>query len=242
MKIHPPYPRYHYFRDNVDIESIKFAIDCSILAYETPDYIKRVMQFIAMKVEVITTPLFQCFVCHHNGIRIVAFRGTIGLWDWIEDFKIEKTSDGFHKGFYEAVEELLPRLKPLVTGHDVIAVGHSLGASESAIGAYRLRDICRSVRIINFGQPRIGDKQAIVKMKGIPWIRYIHGTDIVTSVPFKNMDYVHGGVGIRLPQVPRHWWQAFSLESPFYFPLSLWDHVPTLYAEQIWKDEKGESF
>ena len=234
MKIHPPYPDYPYFRANEPLESIEYAVDCSILAYETPDYIKKVMQFSAMTVDVITTALFQCFVCNKYGMWLVAFRGTLGIYDWMDDLKVEKTAEGFHQGFYDAVEDLLPQLKILVAGKDVILTGHSLGAAEAVVAAYRLQGSCNPISIINFGQPKIGNQQAVDKLKGIPWVRYVHGTDIVTQVPLKAMDYVHGGVEVQLPQTPRPWRQAFSLERPYYFPLSLWDHVPTLYAEQIW--------
>ena len=240
MRIHPPYPDYLYFREYKPLESVEYAVDFSILAYETPDYIQKVMQFTGMDVKVITTPLFQCFVTNKFGIWLVAFRGTLGIYDWMADLKVRKTPEGFHQGFYDAVSELLPQLNSLVAGKDVILVGHSLGAAEAGVAAYRLRDFCASVRIVNFGQPKLGDQQAVDKLKGIPWVRYVHGTDIVTQVPLKIMDYVHGGTEVLLLQTPRPWRQAFSLEKPYYFSLSLWDHVPTLYAEQIWKGDHEE--
>ena len=240
MKIHPPYPDYPYFRECLPLESIEYAVDCSILAYETPDYIKKVMQFSAMDVEVITTPWFQCFVCHKDGMWLVSFRGTLGIFDWMDDLVLKKTPEGFHQGFYDALEDLLPQLKTLVAGKDVILTGHSLGAAMAAMAVYFLQGTCNPLSIVNFGQPKIGDQRAVDRLKGVPWIRYVHGTDIVTQVPWKIMGYVYGGAEVQLPQTPRPWLHIFSREKPYFFPLSLWDHVPTLYAEAIWKGDHEE--
>ncbi len=240
MKIHPPYPRYNFFRRDCALDSVQCAIDASVLAYSDLDcYIKKAER-VSFSKGLIKTPLFQCLTLEQDGCLLVAFRGTldnkkIGLADWLVDLEVEKNALGFHHGFYEAVCELAPQLAKECIGKDVIFTGHSLGAAMAAIAAFKLRGTARSVRIVNFGQPKIGDQKAVDLLKGTPWTRYVHGEDIVTKAPLKCMDYVHGGEEIKLLQVSRHWWQMFSREKPFVIPLCLWDHVPTLYAKRIWE-------
>jgi predicted lipase len=173
-----------------------------------------------------------------TNICLVAFRGTVGIKDWEVDFKIERNSLGLHKGFCEAVDSLYPEIRRVVAGKDVLLTGHSLGAAMAAVAAIQLRTICEGVRIVNFGQPKIGDDKAVKLLNGILWNRFVHGEDIVTHVPLKCLDYVHGGKEIHIPQQRRPWW---GIDSRFpYFnaliPRETIDHVPTWgYGNPIWK-------
>ena len=243
MRIHPPYAHYKFFRKPRDLFSAECAIDASILINET--LIKtNVKHCLGFRSTLITKPLFQCLALTADGPAdlnkvLIAFRGTIGLKDWLVDLEIEKNSSGFHKGFWEAVRALMPEIVMLCVGKDVRCTGHSLGAAMAAIAAFKLRGTAKSVSIVNFGQPKIGDQQAVDMLKGIPWGRFIHGDDLITEVPPNALDYVHGGNFIHLPQVKHHFWQYFSHEAPYFIPVDLWDHIPTNYAKRIWQREEA---
>ena len=245
MKIHPPYNHYVPFRAPRNLFSTEYAIDASIIAYSGALRAAGAAASVGLGCETINTPLFQCLVLTNNAEpdnALVAFRGTldnqkIGLADWRVDLETGKTSAGFHSGFWDAVSVLHDDLVPLLNGQHVVFTGHSLGAAMAAVAAHRFSPHCKSVQIVNFGQPKIGDQQAVDLLKGIPWNRYKHGGDIITDVPLGCMGYVHGGNQIQLPQVPHHFWQYFSHEKPFFFPVDLWDHIPTLYAKRIWERE-----
>lgn len=236
MRIHPPYPEYKFFRRSVDLFSPSFAIDASILAYSEEKFIREQAKKVCYELIFIGKPLFQCLVFTGPVSRdvLVAFRGTMGPKDWEVDLEIEQNALGFHKGFYDAANSFAQDLYPLVNGQNVLFTGHSLGAAMAAIAAHELQPLRKSVSILNFGQPRIGNYQAVGLLQKIPWVRYVHASDIVHTVPFECFDYAHGGHEIILPQVPHHWWHYFSREWPCIIPVPFWAHVPTLYAKRIW--------
>lgn len=243
MKIRPPYQNYNYFRKPLEITSLPYLIDFSILAYSEPEFINYKLTKITSSGQwcewrVIYNKNFQCFVIgdkHYNAV--VVFRGTESWHDWEVDFDILLNNQGFHKGFYDAVDTLFNDIEPLIYNKYTIFTGHSLGAAMAAIAAYRSPYQYSTPKIINFGQPKIGDSDAANAVENIFWQRYVHGNDIITRAPMKCMDYVHRGYEIQLPQTPRPWWQFINTQEPYVWPIALWDHCPLLYAEQIWKKE-----
>jgi len=181
---------------------------------------------------------------------IVAFRGTVNLVNWLRDFDCRLNSEGFHEGFWKAVGVFTPGLmaalemtreNPYSDGpnpKEIIFTGHSLGAALAAAAAFRMVPCCNIKQAITFGQPRIGSSNAIENPK-FQWTRYVHGDDMVVKVPLEkthgfwySTKYTHRGEQIDLARVPS---PLLNREFPFWFPQKIRDHVPTLYAESIWR-------
>lgn len=242
MKIHPPYPDYRCFRDFRAINTPEYAVDLSILIYSDRIPILNACFDRNIKANFFTKTTesgasLQAVVAEAGDFVVVAFRGTVGAKDWAVDLQVEKTAQGVHRGFSEACDVLLPDIIQLINGKKVLFTGHSLGAALAAVAAMRTRLIC-DCSIINFGQPRIGDENAVKLLEGVSWTRYIHGEDVVTKIPLAEEGYVHAGDVVQIPQTPRTLSSYFSDEKPYIIPTAAWDHIPTLYAEYIWKSSK----
>ena len=235
MRIHPPYDAYTYFREKRPLDSIEALIDLSTLAYSSEDFIHDTLSAAGITHTVIKAPDLQAIIATEGDVTVVAFRGTEGLDDWKIDLEVKKNEVGLHEGFANSSSSLLPFVLPLVRGKSVILTGHSLGAAISAVTAIRLRMMCQ-VKVVNFGQPRIGDKYAIQLLNGLTWTRYVHGCDIVPTVPPEDLGFMHGGIEIDIPQTPYPTLGVWSTEKPFYIPKVGWSHIPTLYANFLWKN------
>lgn len=100
--------------------------------------------------------------------------------------------------------------------------------------------------LITLGSPRAGDAAfcEAVKSAVVPFAsdsikdctfadmsyRFVHGEDGVPRVPFEKMSYLHVGKATVLEQMDRPWRDVLV-------PRKIYDHVPTLYAEQIWGEQ-----
>ena len=235
MKVHPPYLDYQYFRrDNWILP--QYLLDLSILAYAEKEFVWAIMKdkCVRGKVTVVSSPGFSAIVVQGDQI-VVAFRGTMGLYDWSVDMEATRNEQGFHRGFWNAVEVLVPKLAPILTGtKDVVLTGHSLGAAMSAIATIQM-PFCKVSTIMNFGQPRIGNQEAVNLIKDIDWTRYVHGDDLVAKVPPTEIGYVHGGKQLNLPQIKVSFISRITKEWPFIIPQDVWDHIPTFgYAQGLW--------
>lgn len=237
MRIHPPYEDYIYFRQTPTLPQA--CIDLCIMAYDPNPTYKQ-----SQTVRFGSTPRGITSALISNSLRtpgeiIVAFRGTMGLLDWLIDLDAIPTLDGFHQGFAEATDTLIPQIIPLLRpGNKVVFTGHSLGGAMAAIAAARLHQMCDITNVITFGQPRIGKQSAVNMLAGLDWDRYVHGNDVVPTVPPTEFGFVHGGTLVELKQVPRTWKNMFSWEWPFLVPLKAYDHIPVLYSQQVWGSEE----
>lgn len=113
---------------------------------------------------------------------IYAFRGTVDLQGWIEDFDFFQTQydpssgcgsncmvhQGLYWGYLELAKTLTPAIQQLVAAYptaDIAVHGHSMGAAQSGFAQV---DMIRmfgnnsngfkgTIRTYNFGEPRIGN-------------------------------------------------------------------------------------
>lgn len=127
--------------------------------------------------------------------HILAFRGTIGLADWLRDFDIRLDDDWggpgrAHKGFVGALNEVWDRgANPLhaklreIEG-PVFYTGHSLGAALAVVAAARIEADRRPVAVYTFGGPRCGDDTFARQHPLRDRIhRVVNNRDIVPRVP-----------------------------------------------------------
>ncbi|KAG9392088.1 Lipase (class 3) [Carpediemonas membranifera] len=133
----------------------------------------------------------------------VAFRGTVDIKNWVEDFKAWqekfdewpecKVHDGFARA-YRAVEEQIRReVQLLMAKGDITAVrttGHSLGGAIATLCAVDLRtsgivDRDTFLGTYTFGEPRVGNPDYVDLVEGTldEHYRVVHWQDLVPMVP-----------------------------------------------------------
>jgi len=140
----------------------------------------------------------QVVVVELPDCRIVAFRGTANLRDFITDAQFWRTpvptSDSsqceIHAGFFEAYASIIEELATYLRGLPELPLfitGHSLGGAEAVLAALELkRRKFPIVQVYTFGQPRVGNgvfKRLYEAALGQATFRVVHEEDIVARIP-----------------------------------------------------------
>lgn len=130
----------------------------------------------------------------------VVFRGSSSPQDIMTDIGIIRTNYdsypeckcGVHVGFYHRQQEVMAdvfsevaRLSHLYPSYTVRVTGHSMGAAFALLTQMDLLKAGYLATMINFGQPRVGDKDfaAFVQSKTPYAYRVVHHKDIVPHNP-----------------------------------------------------------
>ena len=148
-------------------------------------------------------------VADGRGATFVAFAGSDPLKfnDWVTDFTVMPTPDALHSGFKAAVEFVWPRIEPAIidpanAGKPVFFTGHSLGGALAILAAARAPN-SRPIGAYTFGSPRNGGEAFFndyTPRLGNSTFRFVHGTDIVPTVPPTILDrYHHVGQAVHCP-------------------------------------------
>jgi triacylglycerol lipase len=103
-----------------------------------------------------------------------------------------------HHGFRRALDNLWPKLVPILKQHlkqqTVWVTGHSLGAAMAVLTANRLHDETelniKPAAVFTYGCPRNGDTRFSHSL-AVPHFRWVNNADIVTKVPA--FPYWHSG-------------------------------------------------
>lgn len=146
--------------------------------------------------QVLIVPLDNCIV--------VAFRGTSDIRDWITDvsaWRRDILGKSVHAGFYNAVasvmDQITAKLAELAPDPHlpIVVTGHSLGAADAMLFAWRWLTPDRIAAVYTFGQPRVGDHIFAADYNSgrlaAKTFRVTHAADIVPWVPWLCGTYVH---------------------------------------------------
>jgi Lipase (class 3) len=154
--------------------------------------------------------------------KIISFTGSeSNLKDWMNDFEVVKVSrDGagkVHNGFADSFDDLKLHILHYVNKNDkIIFTGHSLGGAIACLASFFFKRNGFNVTCVTFGQPRVGNsdfKDAFNKL-GVKMYRFVHGYDIVTTIP--RVLYYHVGTlipifdGKVLDEQMTFGWNVFS--------------------------------
>mgnify|MGYP003133907018 CR=1 FL=1 len=173
---------------------------------ETLDFLIRGMGF--TKWVSIKNETMAAHVVSGDELAVVVFRGTnfTEVPDWYKNLTVtfETTEQGrFHKGFSEAYRSVQQEVRQFIWEERPATLwitGHSLGGAMAVACAVDVKLNSKlPATLVTFGQPRFADEQ------GARWIdeqydgryaRFVHGVDIVPSVPFYVpwvFPYAHAG-------------------------------------------------
>lgn len=131
--------------------------------------------------------------------KIIAFTGSEKeLKDWMNDFEVVKVkregAGKIHNGFADSYGKIRKYITNYINKSDkVIFTGHSLGGSLACLASFFFKKEGYDVTCVSFGQPRVGDndfKTAFNKL-GVKMYRFVHGYDIVPTIP--RVFYQHVG-------------------------------------------------
>jgi triacylglycerol lipase len=128
--------------------------------------------------------------------------------DWVTDFEAMPSPDGLHSGFEKAVETVWPAIQTAIANRTAPAqplffTGHSLGGALAILAASRapLEPKVQQVVVYTFGSPRNGGDKFFddyTPQLGDFTFRFIHGTDIVPTVPLTLLHvYRHVGQAVQ---------------------------------------------
>ncbi|KAJ9060183.1 hypothetical protein DSO57_1033578 [Entomophthora muscae] len=143
---------------------------------------------------------------------ILAFRGTHSNTNWVENVVFSQTSinvtpqASVHTGFKNIADAMAPEfihiLKRLLAkwhykDYDVVVTGHSLGGAVAQIASIQVhRDLkigWERVKVITFGQPRVGnlDFARWFNQQPVMYTRVVNENDLVPHVPPIFTGYMH---------------------------------------------------
>lgn len=151
------------------------------------------------------------FVLQGWGGTIVVFAGTDPLVpaNWLTDFNSLPGPDDIHAGFEDGVKAVWQEVRSAVLARDALAdslyiTGHSLGGALAAVAAkFFAQDRLAAVTAVyTFGMPRCGGQNFVDSFGselGSRTYRFVHGYDIVPTVPPEWLGFRHVGSQLSCP-------------------------------------------
>jgi triacylglycerol lipase len=149
-------------------------------------------------------------VAEGHGATFVSFAGSDPgkPEDWVTDFEAMPSPDDLHSGFAKAVETVWPMIRTAIAnrtapGQPLFFTGHSLGGALAILAASRapLEPNVQQAVVYTFGSPRTGGETFFndyTPRLGNSTFRFIHGTDIVPTVPLTLLHvYRHVGQAVQ---------------------------------------------
>jgi hypothetical protein len=221
-------PESQYATDAfVEVHSSQFSIRnaraaawASQLSYEDEyDKVKRVTKRWGVSdvilvegedINVLPLTATRVLLIEVSGVLFIAFAGTDPLVtaDWITNFDFTSNAENIHRGFARALKVVWPAIAAALSANleaPIIVAGHSLGGAVATLCARRIvEQLNREIAgVYTFGMPRIGGEVfscALNKSIGTKIYRFVYGTDIVPSVPPKELGFRHVGRRIWCPR------------------------------------------
>jgi hypothetical protein len=132
-----------------------------------------------------------------GGLSILAFRGTQAdepkdLLTDMAAWSVRFPRGGrVHAGFWAAYSSLQEQISPWVAAlrsERLVVTGHSLGAAMAVLMAA----VHDRAELVTFGCPLVGNRQFADRF-GRSALRYVDCSDMVTTVPYGFLGYVHFG-------------------------------------------------
>ncbi len=174
-------------------------------AYQSPEQNRDYFARLGMDYDYLEIASNELYLLHNEHDLVIVFRGTEPsklpnvLEDLDADMVASQTKTGkVHHGFKRALDNLWPKLLPILKGHlkqqTVWLTGHSLGAAMAVLAANRLHDETKlnikPAAVFTYGCPRNGDMRFCNSL-AVPHFRWVNNVDMVTKLP--TFPYWHSG-------------------------------------------------
>lgn len=176
--------------------------------------------------------LVKAVILDAGNARVIAFRGTASIRDWLTDLESWRTAtaakggrtdigegEEVHHGFLDAIVSVTKALVDAVAWvkAPVFVTGHSLGGALALLAAQVLERAGLSpVSIYTFGGPRVGNWRWATDYDGAGarpplgerTFRVVNEEDIVPRLPGWLMGYRHVGTEVFFPSIGSMWVNA----------------------------------
>ena len=179
-------------------------------------------------------------------VQWIVVRGTSSLINIRADVDYNKVVDSrlqipLHKGFADAALQVYQFAKPLLkTDCETRVTGHSYGAAAAVIVLMLLKeDGLKLGQAMTFGQPKVTNRDGVLKYRSLPLVRFINDKDPVPLLPpfelFAVLDegpFQHIGPEVVLEEgtnyrfYPEHQVERSSV-------LSFWDNLKNLSIQDV---------
>ena len=123
-------------------------------------------------------------------VQWIVVRGTSSLINIRADVDYNKVVDSrlqipLHKGFADAALQVYQFAKPLLkTDCETRVTGHSYGAAAAVIVLMLLKeDGLKLGQAMTFGQPKVTNRDGVLKYRSLPLVRFINDKDPVPLLP-----------------------------------------------------------
>jgi triacylglycerol lipase len=188
------------------------------------------------------------FFALEEGNLYIAFRGSDGIPDWIDNFTFwqkvipyrEKGTNKkikVHTGFYLQYRHIRDIIHAKVERHKrdypegcVIVTGHSLGGALATLCALDILynffgENLQKVKCLTYGAPRVGNNafRKSFNKRVVNSLRYVNGDDVVCKVPYSWMGYRHVATKIKIGK--RKWYKKLTGSTD--------DHYPQKYLRNV---------
>lgn len=150
---------------------------------------QEVLEGVGLSEDFVRHELAQCSLVKPRvggSYRIVVFRGSHDLRDWLTNFTVEpvvcSTGGKAHEGFLNALNSVWEKLSELLGEDDssIFFTGHSLGGALATLAAAMYEKRCQ---LYTFGSPLVGDEEFSAALRNAASYRIVNNRDIVTTVP-----------------------------------------------------------
>jgi pimeloyl-ACP methyl ester carboxylesterase len=209
-----PADAFSNLNDHFCLANARASMWLSQLAYESDagkiesilgDWdLKQVLTFAPAKTVFPFETQTNGFVLTGRGRAFIAFAGTdpLKFVDWMTDLLVEPNAEGLYSGFVRGLECVWPDIQSFLRtqspGCPLWVVGHSLGAAIASLCAWRAhQDLNVNIEgAYVFGMPRVGGTDFVRQYElalGSQTFRFVHGQDVVPSVPPSELGYRHVG-------------------------------------------------
>jgi hypothetical protein len=167
--------------------------------------VTELTRFEAITASVLPLSATRGLILGSSKVLFVAFAGTdpVDLANWITNFNFAADAQGIHGGFAHALNAVWPELSALVAKSQLplFVVGHSLGGALAVLFAERAMDELATnvAAVYTFGMPRVGGElfsRQVNDAIGSRIYRFVHGLDVVPTVPPSELGFRHVGRGI----------------------------------------------
>lgn len=192
------------------------------------------------------------FCTDYNDNLYVVFQGSIGVWDWLDNFKFWKkgvqpydnksTPIRVHAGFMAQYKTIRGFVHSHITStykkcfnNEIIFCGHSLGGALAVLAGVDCEyNFKYKPTVITFGCPRLGNKAFRDSTnKRIPsTYQFVLNDDIVTNLPPQCFGYKDLSSFTVTEPESKAWWQRTPWGR-------LWNHDISKYARALRRNMKA---